>query len=207
MNSIFFHVYTINNYQDIVNEFLKIGQSCINQCDNLFVYIVGDNKIINLPEKAQVIKHNNNNCEFDTLEAIRAYCINNPLDNILYCHTKGVTTPGNECIDDWRKYMWYFLLEKYKECLSSLDNCDVCGVDLVDFPVKHYSGNCWWAKANYINKLSKLSEIYSPLTERHKCEFWITSKEGSFLSFHNSGINVFERHLHKFPKQLYERTE
>ena len=116
---------------------------------------------------------------------------------ILYLHTKGVTTPDNLCIDDWRQYMTYFNVNQYQKCFDMLDEYDSCGVDLVSEPATHYSGNFWWANSSYIKQLPTIDEIKFPkippiLSIRHNCEFWIGMGNGKLKSLWNSYINVYE---------------
>lgn len=195
---IFFHVYTVNNYMEMVEEIL----SPIYHLKNDIVIC----KAGNLPlefQGVQVINHYSNNFEFDTLNLLKQYCLSNPNEKVCYIHTKGITTPNNDCINDWRKYMSYFVINKYNNCLNLLDQYDTCGVDLVDTPVKHYSGNFWWARADYINKLQNVRDIPTVISERHKCEFWICSGDGKHYSMNNSDINVYERHLHRYLPESY----
>lgn len=201
--ALFYHCYTVNDYQSITNEFLSYAGKPIDECDDFYVCVSGDGDVEGLPPKARVQRHFINDFEFGTLNVIRQYCAENDA-KVLYCHSKGVTTPGNECISDWRKYMFYFLLSQHQECTMLLDSYDTVGVDLVDTPVLHYSGNCWWSKSSYINKLVDISAVHSPLSERHKCEFWLTSGVGRHCCLHQSGINVYERHLHRYSKDNYE---
>jgi hypothetical protein len=197
---IFFHVFTENNCLEIVNEMLS---PILHLKDNIIICKVGNKPIPDFGIK--IIEHNNNNFEFDTLNLLHNYCKDNLNEKVCYVHTKGVTTPNNECINDWRKYMSYFALDKYKDCLSKLDEYDTCGVDLVNIPTKHYSGNFWWARADYIASLKSPKDIELLISERHKCEFWICSGQSKkHYSFHNSDINVYERHLHRYSEDKYK---
>jgi hypothetical protein len=147
--------------------------------------------------------------EFYTLKQIQTHCKDTMTnDRILYIHTKGVTTPNNECVNDWRKYMLYFNVEKHEQAIKELENYDTYGVDLVTEPTEHYSGNFWWANSNHINKLPSIDEISKPdakavLTIRHNAEFWLMMVDGNNKSAHNSNINVYERHLHRYEKNKY----
>jgi hypothetical protein len=129
-------------------------------------------------------------------------------DKILYIHTKGVTSPNNECINDWRKYMLYFNVEQHEQAVKELKNYDTYGVDLVTEPTKHYSGNFWWGNSNHIKKLPSIDEISKAdakaiLTIRHNAEFWLMMVDGNNKTAHNSNINVYERHLHRYEKNKY----
>lgn len=205
---IFFHVATINNYQEIVDELLdKIFFSGLyNKIEKLYLGVVGDKSVNHNFKKIVKFKDNDiKKGEFFTLNCLYNQAINDPLFNALYIHTKGVTFPENECIKDWRKYMAYFNIQQYKMCLESLKTYDTCGVDFVDTPVKHYSGNFWWARSDYIARLKPLESLPIILTPRHKAEFWIGSGQGNHKSLWNSGINVFERHLHQYAIGNYKQ--
>lgn len=197
----FIHSFGVNHYKSVLNEFVTNGKRFFDRCDNIFVCYGGEypNPI---PNKSHVIKLSKPE-EMETLNILQDYCKNNVNDKICYIHTKGVTN-DNQCITEWRQYMFHFCCEKFEERLEDLNRVDTCGVDLRNTPVLHYSGNFWWSRADYISKLHEPSKTYSPLTERHKSEFWICSnKEAKHLSLHDCGINVYERHLHRYPKERY----
>jgi hypothetical protein len=120
-----------------------------------------------------------------------------------------VTTPENQCIIDWRKYMTYFNVVRHQQCLDALEYYDACGVDFVESPAKHFSGNFWWCNSNYIKGLPSINEISnsnypSVLTTRHNAEFWLGMGNGKFKNFWSSNIPVFERHLHQYPENNYK---
>lgn len=119
-----------------------------------------------------------------------------------YLHTNGAYN-RNECIDELRRYMCHFNLKLYKNCLSALDTYDCCGVDYRTEPQPHFSGNFWWANSTYLRTLCEPALTRTTLTERHKCEFWCCSSPHKQLSFFDSGVNVYERHLYKYPKENY----
>lgn len=210
---IYFHIATIGNYQEIVDEvFYSLNKvNLIEIADKIKLCVVGQGKVNYLLNKNieyyQIPDINVG--EFYTLKFIEQdvkETISN--DKILYIHTKGVTSSNNECINDWRKYMLYFNVEKYIDAINSLNDYDTYGVDLVDEPIKHYSGNFWWSNANHIKRLPSIDSISHPeskriLTVRHNAEFWLTMAEGNHKSAHNSKINVYERHLHKYKENNY----
>jgi len=213
---IFFHIATIGNYKEIVNEIIGHleDSGLLKKAYKIYFSVVGSGEV-DLPL--------NNNCsisydldlnfgEFITLTKLKnlADFIESNL-KILYIHTKGATSdPSNQPIKDWREYMLYFNVDKYKDMLNYLDSHDACGVDFVEDPVKHFSGNFWWANSSYIKSLPKIKEISSIfskviLTLRHNAEFWIGMGNGKIKSVHDSNIDVYERHLHEYPEQRYNK--
>ena len=204
-NICFIHIATIGNYQSIVDEiFSYIPRNSFNK---IFVNIAGESNI-SLPDYVEILgkRSNLNEFEFTTLEYIKNYCKNNN-NNICYLHTKGASTGNNICIDEWRQYMLHFNLKNINYIEKILKENNTCGVDLVYEPTTHYSGNFWWSTADHINSLPYPKDIDMVISERHKCEFWICSKNGGkYSSLHDSGINVYQRHLNRYPKEKYEKS-
>lgn len=126
-------------------------------------------------------------------------------DYILYFHSKGVSYDKNykhfENLQDWRRYMEYFLIYNYKKCIECLKNHDVCGVNWWDdgkYP-PHFSGNFWWTKTDYIKKLSK------PVPGswgRRNAEFWIGTGQPKVKNLFTSGVNHYTT---PFKKERYEK--
>jgi hypothetical protein len=211
---VFFHIATIGNYKEIVREIINHLEESglLKEALKIYFSVVGSEKV-DLPL--------NNNCsisydlDLDFGEFVTLNKLKNLADfikdnvKILYIHTKGVTSdPNNQPIKDWRKYMLHFNIDKYKDMEEYLDSYDACGVDFTTEPTKHFSGNFWWVNSNYVKTLPRIKDISSPfskkvLTLRHNAEFWIGMGEGKYKSVHDSGINVYERHLNEYPKSKY----
>ena len=117
----------------------------------------------------------------------------------------------NPCIEDQIQYMLHFLIIKWEKCVNALLECETCGVDLRAAPALHYSGNFWWSTANNIislpppiqfNNLNRYPNQLNSL--RHNQEFWVCyNKKNKHGSLWDCGINVYERHLHRYPPSLY----
>lgn len=212
MNSVcFFHVATIGNYQSIVDRVFELltKSELLHTLHRLYINVAG-NEEVKLPEnnKIKVLPSRSplNEYEFSTLNYVKEYS-NVKNANILYLHTKGAGTPSNICIDEWREYMLYFNIINFNNALEQLKNYDATGVDLSNEPTKHYSGNIWWSKTDHIKQLKYPIELPIILSERHKCEFWICSREsGKYNTLHQSNIDVYSRHLTRYPKELYEKS-
>lgn len=81
---------------------------------------------------------------------------------VCYIHTKGITSSMKFSKDYmsihknyyyWRQYLNWGVLEKWKTCISALQEHDVAGVNFYMNPSPHFSGNFWWANSSYITKL------------------------------------------------------
>jgi hypothetical protein len=211
---IVYHGYMFGHYMIMMCEqFRKLIQSGLyEKCDKFYIGIVdtpdkspsnglawlnafwncSSSKGINpLPAKIEIKVYPDNHEETDTLKWIRDYAKENPSDYILYFHTKGITLQ-NECTEDWRKYMEYFVIENWTNCVQKLnEGFDCCGVlwnsdtNLGYWP--HFSGGMWWANTNYINTLQ---HDYLDKEWRYYREFWIGSNPNvKQFEFHNSRLN------------------
>ena len=85
---------------------------------------------------------------------------------VCYIHHKGVSSGQS----GWRKYMEYWNIEKWKECVSKLDEgYDTCGASFLDNPPHpFYAGNFFWARASYLRKCKRLK---SPVDNNFQPQF------------------------------------
>lgn len=208
MNRIYFHIAKLHDYKRICDEiFSYLEKSSIMDNSELYLSIVGEGDDIHCPFK-NVVDYYNNDVkvgENPILMRLRDFSLSSDENvNILYIHTKGASTPNNPCIDDWRKYMLHFNVLKYEDAIFKLTEYDTYGVDLRVDPTLHYSGNFWWSKSNYIKTLPHFNDMPIIISERHKSEFWICYNKKQHYSAWDCGINVYERHLHRYQNNLYE---
>lgn len=79
-----------------------------------------------------------------------------PDDRVLYIHTKGVTKPDSLCVYHWRFFMEYYLVHRWRECVSALDGgAHVVGVMFRARPHPHFSGNFWWCTGAHALRLPR----------------------------------------------------
>ncbi len=223
-NTIFIHAAILDKCKERILQYLNLikESNLINFVDSIFICFVGDNELpikeaditnYNYNNNIKLIKLSNNLSDYEvpTLNFLYNFCIQNQKNNVLYLHTKNVGKEINYCIEDQIEYMLYFLVEKWEKCINNLLECDTCGVDLRNKPTLHYSGNFWWSTANNIISLpnpiifSDLKRFPNPLNSaRHNQEFWVCyNRNKKHLSIWDCGINVYERHLHRYPSILY----
>jgi hypothetical protein len=218
-------------YQTMMKEqFDKLRLSGLfDACDHLYIGItehpgrVPENGVEwardywkDFSDKVWIVVHPGNNEEKDTIRWIRDYVFGFPDDYIFYLHTKSVTkcTPATE---DWRRYMEYFNIEIWRDCITKLDlGYDCCGIMWnQDTPIgyfPHFSGNFWWAKASY---LKTCNHGYLESDWRYHREFWVGSGANvKAFEFHNSGLNT-RKNLTEgkghfdvtYPRINYERND
>jgi len=213
---IYFHVATMRYSSWIFEEiYRKIKKSGLaDESKEIHISIVGT-KGLEIEQRSNVFIHVNVDLlkgEFVTLELLENHARRAPDAKFLYIHTKGVTRFWNLAIRDWRRYMTHFLIENYRDCIDILNNSDACGVDLVFDPVRHFSGNFWWANGNYLNRLPSIYELSGSdaprtLSVRHNAEFWIGMGAGELTSLWNSNINVYRRHKVLYPRWKYSKPK
>jgi hypothetical protein len=103
---------------------------------------------------------------------------------VFYCCNAGVSHPPNhDHYPDWRHLMSHFNFTKWRDCVAALDEgYDTVGIEWQTDPVPHWSGNFWWATAEYIASLPSpewmktfnagggISHRTHP---RHGAEWWV----------------------------------
>lgn len=87
----------------------------------------------------------------------------------LYMHAKGVTSYERHLRSGkfeefknylyWRKFLEWGTVERWSECVRFLDmGYDVVGCNYSDWPMKHFSGNYWWSKSEYIRRINDIRD-------------------------------------------------
>lgn len=235
--AIFHHIYQHGNWKEIyLDQVAELEKSGLLQAANyLCLGVNGDEEIPATSRKENRIisnKNNNPKTEYYTLKGLYDYC--NLRDSlVLFIHTKGVTwTPTeenkNNCIDSsfgqytiqhiydakqsWRKYLEYFLIGKWQQCVNLLSDYDTVGTEWVDwcylggesFDVSCYAGGMWWANSDYIKKLDPNFIFNNMIIERFACEYWISTKKPNYYSFHNFFTETRNLYFTPIRKNEYE---
>lgn len=216
MVRVYYHIYAVDGVESIIDEQLSLLQKNFNFNFNLNVGIActGENKNI-----SNVIKTLNKNITNYTIRDVRIKAsefttLDSMLDDInliknndfiFYFHTKGASKmydSNYNCIEDWRKLMMYFNVERVKDVFNifSRTQYNTFGCLLDSLPSgQFYSGNFWWAKGEYIKTLNlenvKRSRFNAELQFIQKGENWKP------YSIYNSNINHYTE---PFPKEKYK---
>lgn len=124
--------------------------------------------------------------EAHTLKRLKAYCEKHPTHKILYLHTKGISRPFTDetlfpsnnskpWTYNWRNSMQWHCVVNHSNCIHDLQTHDIVGTKWIWGPAPpHFSGNFWWANAQYINTLvDPMTFTHWWLWGRFSCEFWI----------------------------------
>ena len=209
----------INNGTKILDYIINVIEKTgfINIVENVFINNVGtpiENKYNN--KKYIITNYPDNTYHYETvtLNNIHDFSRDNPNNYILYLHTKGVSYNSSDNIfkniSDWVNLMLFFLVEKYDDCMKKLDEgYDTIGCNYLaqtqthSYP-KHYSGNFWWAKTNYLNKLEKLKTNNNNFSyNKVQAEFWLFTKEPNYYNIYSSTV---DHYIEQYPINLYSKN-
>src|SRR5262245_35566739 len=205
----FMHVAAIKKWRDIVVEQLELLQrsGLLASTRSLLVSALGDEPVeeflslsnVQLVYRSPDIKE----YEFPTLERLQTLCQEQDC-RVYYIHTKGVVSQDS-CppVVSWRRYLQHFIIERFQDCLKQLETHDICGVEWLNEPEPHFSGNFWWANSTYIRTLPLVRTLNTK--DRQQAEFWIGMKRGVRVAcLHQSGINLYHT---EYPREAYCRDK
>lgn len=232
--ALFFHVAAMGDEWKLLldNQLSYLRATCGTHIDT-YLCLAGtdassiESEVYNhTPELAIHIPADNldlNQYEFPTLSLLRYHALSNPDSIIGYAHTKGVSNyPFSTKNIQWREYLQWACWERFDQCMSALDNgSDAVGVELISphwFPVEHYSGNFWWAKASYLSTLpdistwrhrrwrrkTSLSQKNERWHIRFNAEFWIGIGNGKLANINSAPRQRFRKAA--WPRSAYTRA-
>jgi hypothetical protein len=136
--------------------------------------------------------------EYATLQLIYEHALREDA-HFLYMHAKGVTSYERHLRSGkfeefknyfyWRKFLEWACVERWQECNELLNKYDVVGCNFAPWPMKHFSGNYWWSKSEYIRTIPDIRNddwwkfelqrcpTMQNLTWRLRDEMWICCKD------------------------------
>lgn len=207
---VYLHAYCKNNYGSVIlSKIRKFREAGLWESISSFNIPVSGRRDIDeeflsdlasLSPKINIFEHQNPvfNNEPDTLNYIRNRVENFEQNTpILYMHTKGVswTDPTlRRNIDGWVRYLDLYTIAKWKECIRALETHDVASGLFSYEPMKHFSGNFWWANSDYLKTLPYLDkENIKPL---ERGEFWICSGDNAkiYPVAMNAPVNLYQNY-------------
>jgi len=222
---IYYHIFLAENWYEIMNEQLNsllesglLSQSILRIGALFEMHNQGEitkfNELISGYKNIEVlfIDVNVNVGESATLDKLKSFC-DESLDNfkILYLHGKGVSqynSPRQNPVRQWRKMMEYYLVDRWQECISKLDEgYDCCGINYQFHAgnikgsvqgIYIFNGNFWWTNSNYIKTLDR-SILFE---HRYSAENWILSSPHKAFSPFNcpNTVNLYYDECESFKK-------
>ena len=200
-NVCFIHSCTLPNHgtSSLDNLLTNLKKSGLwDKLDTIYINNIGfslDLAKYSVSGKVMVINCSNDTSLFEipTLKLMHSFCKEQPENtNILYLHTKGITypigTPIYDNVQDWINYMLHFLVNKHESCIKMLKEYDTVGVNFLENPNHHWSGNYWWSLSSHISKLD-----VNKLVHKHDAEWWCLSIPNiKLFELHNSMIDHYK---------------
>lgn len=213
----FIHIGIMNNYKEILIDQLKSIKRYGLEKATKNVYL-GSSGHISAEQKIEIEKlvssiltHTNVNYEVknmkledgenETIKFLHKKSQELPDSKFWYIHTKGASkTPGSDIAKmsrSWRKYMEYFVIQKWMNCVEELKIHDVCGIEWYNHPQLKwiFAGNFWWANTNYLQRIKNPIVKYN-IENRMKAECFIAQANPKVKSFANLAQNKFEYFKH-----------
>jgi len=215
-NVCFIHFTNINNndyhYKNIFMEQINYIKSSglYNKLDFIFITMLGEYTEIINDNKIKLIYYSPNiyEWEFPNYKNIKYLCDNIPFNiNILEIHTKGALKKPHSY--EWRKYLEYFLIEKYELCLDLLNKYKCVGVNQYFYFTEEdkyrnlFSGNFWWSRSDYLKTLPPIEVT----DDRYSIEHWIIGNlykndYRNFISLHQSDYDFYKTSIMPYEYRL-----
>jgi GR25 family glycosyltransferase involved in LPS biosynthesis/tetratricopeptide (TPR) repeat protein len=206
----FYHLYTEKGWRGLVTEQVHRWQESglAHATTRIFASVVGPQsadgaamlrktcgdrvELIHVSEDAS-------RAERTILEYARHFCEHDePLARgCWYMHGKGITATAERRhnVADWRHLMEHFIVERWTECVAALDDHDACGVNWLQEPAPHFSGNFWWARPRYLGSLP--ARIGPSALDP---EMWLGINQPHVRCLHSSGV---DHHLQSYGPEAY----
>jgi hypothetical protein len=204
----------INNYLDVVKEQLNLlkKEGLYNVTNQLLLFICqyDEEKCIDLVTFIKEIDIDNKCIWITTNENLyEKFAINNykkyitDEDYLLYYfHTKGVSRT-DEIFHNRRKILNFYTITNCELNIELLKEYDTVGCSLCMYPKKHYSGNFWWSKSEYLKKLSEPINNHYLSPEMYICSY----DHGRFISLSNTTNNgMIENHLYRWKEEIHKNA-
>lgn len=189
--AIFIYCYAVNDWKErLERQLSRLRTSGLYDAAQIIQLAVTDVSISKLEEVNQVLSdYSKINLHFTGKNWFEATTLN-MLDTfvrshedeykVMYFHVKGVhnkyknfqtqeffplKTKGIDC---WVEMLEFFLIDKWQECISLLNDYDTVGVTNNG---NWWWGNFWWTKSSYVKSIMELNKYFSGV--RWSAEAWL----------------------------------
>lgn len=190
---LFFHMFRRGIWKSVTSQLLKavVDSGLAENMQRLYICVNDNNSLSNInihgipKEKVSFIRIDDTRTEWPTICSLYNLYKNVENTPILYFHTKGVSVEKKETIpfvDDWRKYLSYFNITLWRDCVNRLEiGCQAVGVNKIETPTPHYSGNFWWMNSSFLKNMIDPNKENHSYENRYGNEFWIGRNGSNFL--------------------------
>jgi hypothetical protein len=154
----------IGDYLHIVNDQIQklINSGLYSKTKEIICFVCMETseclQLLNNYDKIKIISTNENLYEQFAINNYKKY-IDCESYYLYYIHSKSVTQK-EKCFFDWRNLCDYFTINKWRLNVELLNYYDSVGINMKNYPKKHYSGNFWWSKSEHLNKLKDINDAY-----------------------------------------------
>lgn len=186
---IYIHICALYHYEEILKEIVShLMKNILNQPSvSLYYGILGSaNSVENVQDilyplrmKTFLLGHSLNTYEYEryTLNFLYQHAKQEDF-YVFYLHTKGITRMKYPGVRGWRNLMMYYCNTFAPVCISLLDQgYQATGALFRSRPMRHFSGNFWWSRSDYIRTLPARIGL-----NRLDPEMWIGRK---LTKYHN----------------------
>lgn len=216
--AIFYHVLQYGTWKEVYEEqIVRLQQSGLyDSCDYINVCVNGQIQMPFNLDKVNLSRNVEMRSEIDTLTKLYEFTNKNPEYKILYMNNLGVTWHDTKYYENkvqWRRYLEYFNIERWKKCVELLNENDCVGTEWYSYSVlagnkvekSVYSGNFWWANASYVNRLD-LNFLKEAEWGRFNCELWLGTGNPKSYSFYQSSTMPGSLYITKIMREQYENV-
>lgn len=177
---VIYHIAQMGNWRDVVNQQLMLLRQVGLHRDVGITFLgteirwVVDRCIVH-GVTAKILQHDPNLNHCETLAMIEVEKLAKTTENpILYFHTKGVSAPHHAQKTDWRRFMEEWVIRRWRENVTYLEDHDAVGVSWWQGGEQHFSGNFWISNPSWIRKLPNFIQYHwDKGGSRFSCEMWI----------------------------------
>jgi hypothetical protein len=193
-----YYICCIGNYLNIINEQINtlIISGLYEISDQILCFVCNVKNdcldILKKYDKIKIIQTNENLYEKFAINQYKEYLKGEYY--LFYIHTKSVSRK-EICYINWRNLCDYFTIYKWRLNIELLNYYDCIGINLKNFPKKHYSGNFWWSKSEHLDRLLDINDSYlSP--EMYICSYSKTNYVSLYQSYINHGDTEYPNYLY-----------
>ncbi len=178
---LFYTLYAVNDYFDIFKEqfHLLVESGLYKECSSFQIFAYFDDRDdkkefkkylhdVDIRNKCILNTSKEQHAEYNALNALYHFSRFNEC-NILYFHSKGVTSERNILVNpyavkSWRGLLNYFNIELWRQNIEIIESgTHLSGAHYIWHTNLHantYNGNFWWARSDYIKNLLEPSKCY-----------------------------------------------
>ena len=193
--AIFYHLYQTDTAQFIYQQQMHrlYTSGLVDAAEFIHIGISGEHELFSKTRNARVEFNEFTGDEGGTMVSMKEFIMENPDYKVMFFHGKGASKNDmyHPQLQAWRFFMEYFVIDKWQQCLAHLDDYNCVGVKIREKPLPHFSGNFWWANADYLQTLNHEMLFTRGFESKVDRELWIgTGKDFKPKDLHPVDIDL-----------------